>query len=134
MMSRNKYCLFKFRISLWSVGLIFTVLAIGITYHFLDQTFASLLFLGSCLSFAVAYFLGICMEQFNFKNRIVLSFSLLLMFLCVMLMIYSQYLYFTDRLVWPMPYVIALIWAFFLLPSFWSFTYCLLKAYSKRNV
>ncbi len=133
-MCRNKYFSMKFRISLWSVGLIFTVLAIGITYHFLNQTFASLLFLGSCLSFAVAYFLGICIEQFNFKNRIVLSFSISFMFLCVMLMIYSQLLYFTDRLVWPMPYVIALIWAFFLLPSFWSFTYCLLKAYSKRNV
>lgn len=134
LVSRNKYCFFKFRISLRSVGLIFTILAIGTTYHFLEKTFASLLFLGSCLSFAVAYSLGVCIEQFNFKNRIILSFSFLFMFLCVLLVIYSQYLYFTDRLVWPMPYVIALIWAFFLLPSFWSFTYRLLEAYSKRNV
>lgn len=131
--SGNKYCLFKFKLSLRSVGLILIILAIGITYHFLEQTFASLLFLGSCLSFAAAYSLGICIEQFNFKNSIVISFSLLSMFLCVLMMIYSQYLYFSNQLAWPMPYVFALIWAFFLLPSFLSFTYCLLKAYSKRN-
>jgi len=112
------------------MGVAFTALAISITYYFfLEQTFEGLLFLGSCLSLTVSVLLETCIERLSFKNRIVLSFSVLFMLLSILMMIYFMYLGFTD-LVWTMPLVFVLISSFLMFWSFYSFTYRLLKEYS----
>ncbi len=121
-MSRIEHFLFKFRLSPWSVGLIFLYLMIGVLLNFWSQTLSSLFLFASALSFAIAYFLGTAIEQFNFRNRIVLSFSILFMLLWFLNYVYSWYLYAIEQNASHLPYVIMSV-------TFW-FPVCLLLIYS----
>ena len=132
LVSRDKYCLFKFRLSSWSVGLISLYMIIAIVLYFWEQTSSSLFFLASALSFATAYFLGAVIEQFNFRNRIVLSFSFLFMLLWFLNNVYSWYLYAIERAASPIPYVIMPM--FFWLPVCLLFIYSLLRTYLRIRV
>ena len=127
LVSRDKYCLFKFRLSSWSIGLISLYLIIAIVLYFWEQTSSSLFFLASALSFATAYFLGVVTEQFNLRNRIVLSFSFLFMLLWFLNYVYSWYLYAIERAASPTPYVIMTM--IFWFPVCLFFIYSLLRTY-----
>jgi len=101
-----------------------------VAFYLWNPSATYLLFLGSILSFTVSYFFGALMEQFNMKNKTLLSLAFLFMALSFFLFISGWYIYApSESKLFPVG-IQMLLWSPFYLLS----ARALLRAYTRVNL
>ena len=119
----------NYELSLWSLVRVLLVILFFSVPYLWKQSIWTMAFFGSTFFFVAAYFLGVLLDQFNMKSKIVLLLGILAISLSFLLEVWYWYVLGLQEFSFPLLYVVMV--AAFRLPVHVAFGYGLLRCYER---